>query len=176
MRTINVHFRFDAALLLAGIAAAACSRPATPTTRGRDAVPLATDSHVFALIQQGRCDDAAQVRDGIPADTHDIQWFMRRGDGFICAFRKSQTAPARAAVISHFEAGLRAFPDSSRLMLEYGVACTAWNDLQAARTRCEHAGDLAGRRIATGQQANGFDDPGSVKQQAEDFLRILSGG
>jgi hypothetical protein len=176
MRTINVCFRYHAALFLAVTAATACSRRAPPTTRGRDAVPLATDSNVFALIQQGRCDEAAQVLDGLSADTHDVQWFMRRGDTYICAFRKSKSAPARAAVISHFEAGLRVFPDSSRLMFEYGAACMAWDDLQAARTWCERARDLAGRRMATGQQAHGFDDKGAVKQQAEDLLRILNGG
>jgi hypothetical protein len=176
MRTVSVHPSYYAALFLVVTTATACSRRAPPTTRGRDAVPLATDSNVFALIQQGRCTEAAQVLDGLPADSHDVQWFMRRGDAYICAYRKSKTAPARAAVISHFEAGLRAFPDSSRLMLEYGTAYMALDDLPAARTWCERARDLATRRLAAGLPAHGFDDEGSVKQQAEDFLRMLNGG
>jgi hypothetical protein len=100
---------------------------------------------------------------------------MRRGDVFICAYRQSRSAAARAAVIAHFEAGLRIFPDSSRLMLEYGVAYTAWDDLKSARTWHERALALAEQRIAAGQRAYGFDDEAAVKQQAEDFLRILNG-
>jgi hypothetical protein len=175
MRSVGARSNYYASLLFVVTTATACSRRAPLPARGRDAVPLATDRQVFELIQQRRCTEAGQVLDGLPANSHDVQWFMRRGDAFICAYRNSKAAAERAAVISHFEAGLRAFPDSSRLMLEYGNACTAWDDLQAARTWYERARDLASRRLAAGLPAYGFDDEASVKKQAEDLLRLLSG-
>ena len=174
---IAPHSSRSLALLGLGLCSVtACSRPVSPAAPGRDAVPLETDQRVYSLIQNGRCDEAANQLDRIPAAQHDVQWFMRRGDVFICAYRQSKSTATRDAVITHFKAGLEAFPDSSRLMLEYGVACTAWDDLESARVWSERARDLAFRRMAAGQPAYGFDDESAVKQQAEDLLRTLSGG
>lgn len=166
---------FTLSVALATLLTSACVRESPPAPVARDAVPLAVDRQVFSLIESGRCDEAARLLDALPIQAHDVQWFMRRGDVYICAYRRTASPAARSAITTHFEAGLRAFPDSSRLMLEYGVACTSFDDLTAARTWADRARLLASKRIASGQQAYGLDDERAVLQQAEHLLRILRG-
>jgi len=176
MRIVRIASPIAALLGLSLVAAVGCSKQSPPVARGRDAVPLEADSRVYRLVQEGRCAEAASILDAIPRAQHDVQWFMRRGDIHLCVYRQVRTDPARAAVVSHFEAGIRRFPDSSRLMLEFGVAYTAWDDLSTAKQWWRKAQALASQRLAADLPAYGLDHESSVKQQAADLLRIAEGG
>jgi hypothetical protein len=153
-----------------------CQRAPLQEQAHRDAVPLELDCRVYALLQDQKCDEAARVLEEFPTERRDVQWYMRRGDASICAFRATKSERNRRAIVENFERGMKAFPDSSRLMLEFGVACMAWDDLAAARTWIEKAKTTATRHIQRGVKAYGRDDEAAVKRQAEDLIHIMDGG
>jgi hypothetical protein len=164
------------ALFVMLLVSLACEREARREPARADAVPLGIDRRVYALLQHQKCEEAARVLEEFPTERRDVQWYMRRGDAGICTFRAMKNEQNRRAVVENFERGMKAFPDSSRLMLEFGVACMVWDDLAAARVWIEKARTTAIRHIQMGVTAYGRDDEAAVKKGAEYFIHILDGG